>query len=355
MEALKEMLGWWFTAQCEFNFVLAEKLRGATKEDFPALLPLQQMRTTPTWLVKKAIDFDGVCSGSYVDAHLAVSHRWELPGDPDPEGTQLASLKAFLNANPQIQFVFYDFPCLPQGKDKTPAEKAEFQTILSNVNMIYLGSTVLIMADTDYMRRFWTNFEAWLSFVTPSPAGLVGTSGKVRCSFDYVERGLAETIRVKMQGALEEGLREKLCKPVEEVHAFLESDTIQVTNKSDKAIQLPKIFSFNEAVIGFMRRKAAAKVAAEVATSRPSSARRGLPPPPPQASSAAAAAAGTTPATSTAPQETLMSQVARIKEALALDASLPPPVAIKQANEMMDIKPEGLPAQASKLLAAIGI
>ena len=115
LDALKRAFSWWFTTQCEFNLVHAHLLRDASAAVFPKMLPLQEMRVKhPDWLVKKTLDFHGVCSRAYADEYLAVSHRWELPGDPDPERVQLDSLQTYLKTKPRIKYVFYDFLCLAQ-------------------------------------------------------------------------------------------------------------------------------------------------------------------------------------------------------------------------------------------------
>ena len=58
------------------------------------------------------------------------------------------------------------------------------------------------------------------------------------------------------------------------------------------------------------------------------------------------------------PDVSLAEKVAKIEKALALplDASLPMPVAIKQANEIIGLTAAGpLPAQADALIVAMGI
>lgn len=35
--------------------------------------------------------------------------------------------------------------------------------VLRTVNLLYLGTRVLVLADISYLSRFWTQFEAWLS------------------------------------------------------------------------------------------------------------------------------------------------------------------------------------------------
>lgn len=90
---------------------------------------------------------------------------------------------------------------MPQGK-KTPPEKIRFKRMLQNINLLYLGSSVLILQELSYMSRFWrarpppssrphnsiscalapnlgpspcsrrTQFEAWCSMQEASEEGL---------------------------------------------------------------------------------------------------------------------------------------------------------------------------------------
>ena len=43
---------------------------------------------------------------------------------------------------------------MPQG-ERTLEEQQEFKIMLANVNMIYLGASVLIIMDISYQSRFW--------------------------------------------------------------------------------------------------------------------------------------------------------------------------------------------------------
>ena len=45
----------------------------------------------------------------------------------------------------------------------TAEEKAEFKSMLGEVNLLYLGCKVLILCDTGYVGRFWTSYECWLA------------------------------------------------------------------------------------------------------------------------------------------------------------------------------------------------
>ena len=204
--------------------------------------------------------------------------------------------------------------------------------MLGNVNMLYLGCSVLVQLDRSYLQRFWTNYEAWLSFVMPSADGLVGaTGGASRVTIECLHGTLPKWA---------EALREELgSATAERAHAYLKDASIQVTNQSDKELQLPKIRTFDQAVMQHMRREASA---AGRASSRPGggggAGQQPLPSP-----------AGAAPALG------LLQQVQLIKESLELDPALPPPSAIKQANEMMGIPPQGsLPEQADTLLKALG-
>ena len=45
--------------------------------------------------------------------------------------------------------------CLPQGA-RTADELADFKRMLKEVNLLYLGTSVLILLDLSYLSRFWT-------------------------------------------------------------------------------------------------------------------------------------------------------------------------------------------------------
>ena len=191
---IKQSLGWWLTKACDFYFVKADKLRAVDAASFK-LLTLQQMREAlPDWLVRRTLDFLSVCRGKYKDDFLAVSHRsaarcapcarmqqyhlvcrtpcspphalaacartrWETKADPDPKCVQLRSLLAYLADHPECIYVFFDYMCLAQG-ERSPQDKADFQAMLPNFNMVYLGARVLVQMDFDYLKRFWVWLRA---------------------------------------------------------------------------------------------------------------------------------------------------------------------------------------------------
>ena len=70
---------------------------------------------------------------------------------------------------------------LYQGDDRTPQEKDAFKLMLPNVNLLYMGATVLVLLDRLFMTRFWTLFESWLAFSMPTAdRGLVAATGDKR-------------------------------------------------------------------------------------------------------------------------------------------------------------------------------
>ena len=68
---------------------------------------------------------------------------------------------------------------MPQG-ERDEEEQRFFQHKLKQVNLLYLGCSVLVMLERSYMGRFWTMFEAWLGMQKPSRDGLVSAPVKER-------------------------------------------------------------------------------------------------------------------------------------------------------------------------------
>ena len=63
--------------------------------------------------------------------------------------------------------------CLPQGR-RQYWEDYQFRLTLPNIDLLYIGASVLILLDRSYLSRFWTLYEAWLSFMKPTRNGLQG-------------------------------------------------------------------------------------------------------------------------------------------------------------------------------------
>ena len=73
---------------------------------------------------------------------------------------------------------------MAQG-ERTPAERVQFKHMLSNVNLLYLGMRVLVLADISYLSRF---FELAAGDVilsgTPSGVGPVSKGDVMEASVD---------------------------------------------------------------------------------------------------------------------------------------------------------------------------
>ena len=148
---------------------------------------------------------------------------------------QLRALQEYLRQRPRIRFVFVDFMCLAQGSERSPRDKAEFGTMLPNINLLYLGCSVIcVMFDETYMQRFWPQFEAWLTFMQASESGLVSTPEEnLRCSIEC----LGDT-PVWYANALKDRW---LHRDAAGAHHLLSKPWVEVTNQSDKEVQLYKI------------------------------------------------------------------------------------------------------------------
>ena len=201
---------------------------------------LQDLRANhPDWLVQHTISFAEGFEGKYVGKFLAVSHRWEEPTEPDKEGKQCAALKAHLDANKSIEFVWYDYWSMPQGDDKTQSEVIEFRVMLPNINLVYLFCSVLVILDLAYLSRFWTQFEAFLSLRKVTEAGLGPAPAeerrcKVTCIHNAPE-AFGEALFIMWGDTT-----------AEQAHAVLSKPDVTVTNQSDKDAQLPKLMKLDD-------------------------------------------------------------------------------------------------------------
>jgi hypothetical protein len=154
--------------KCLFNFVDADYLR-SLPEDAAPLPPLQQLlRESPHAIVHRTIDVGEAYRGAYARECLAISHRWERSDAPDTEGVQQRAACAHVRSHPEITFVWYDYWCMPQDErsseekqagtradTRSPAMLVRFKHMLNNVNLLYLGMRVLVLADISYLSRFW--------------------------------------------------------------------------------------------------------------------------------------------------------------------------------------------------------
>ena len=187
------------------------------------------------------------CGVGIMASILFVSNRWETPVQPDVDGEQLKAIKACLEENPGIKWVWYQYSSMPQRidgiDDRTPEEKAEFQLMLAAIADLFLTAHVLILLDGSYASRFWTLMEAWCSMQTATPEGLrPATEAERRYTIKCIH-----TATDKHDG---EGLVDKVSTMTpEEMYDLLKKPDVNVTNAKDKLAMLPVIQKTNEHVI----------------------------------------------------------------------------------------------------------
>jgi hypothetical protein len=85
------------------------------------------------------------------DPVLFVSHRWESPTHPDPEGRQLEKLKALKDC-----YLIYDYTSFPQDTATPEAQRALRQVLDAMDGFI---DNVLVVSALDYMNRGWCLYE----------------------------------------------------------------------------------------------------------------------------------------------------------------------------------------------------
>ena len=104
-----------------------------------------------------------------------------------------------------------------------------------------------------YLERFWTQYEAWLSFMRPSANGLSSATGlDLRCTIVTL-RGIPESFK--------NALKEEWSKCNSSQAAVkLSQEYVTVTNKSDKDVQLQKIAQFDAQVRAVMANQHAAEL-----------------------------------------------------------------------------------------------
>ena len=167
--------------ECTFWFVRADFIRAWTGTTLP---PFQELRGK---LEKRKITRSEAFRAVHRHEFLAISHRWEDPKAPDGQGVQMKAIKTYLEEHHEVEFVWYDYWCMPQGKERTPAETVQFKWMLHEVNLLYLGCSVLCLVDISYSSRFWTQFEAWLSMQAASIDGLrAASSDRRRCTIKCI-------------------------------------------------------------------------------------------------------------------------------------------------------------------------
>ena len=144
------------TASCTFFMLDAQFVRNFPGKRLPFL---NEIRKSNTEAVREVtLNYAEVVSGTHVEKILSVSHRWMTPEEPDPDGEQLKTIKTFLNSSDgrKIELMWIDAGSMPQDQPKgsrSEADTANFKRMLREVNMLYLGTSVLILLDLSYVSR----------------------------------------------------------------------------------------------------------------------------------------------------------------------------------------------------------
>jgi len=215
-----------------FLFVRASSLKSSVGP-FPKFQDLKQ-----DWIVKMNVSIHNVRDVPKLSrSAVAVSHVWQTPHHPDPKGEQANIIRWFLCWHPEIDLVWIDWCCLPQGTNKTKAEHTYFEQSLKMVNLVFLAFGVIIVLDTQFLGRFWPQLEAFLSYqqvggsgLHPLPASVSRTT--ILCT------GLAAESPSDFTRILESRWRQV---SVADAISKLEKNDVVVTNEKDKEIQLQKL------------------------------------------------------------------------------------------------------------------
>lgn len=150
--------------KCTFWFVKADAIRGSDETTLPSFRALRERGQLEQRTISRSDAFRGVHRREL----LAISHRWESPEAPDGLGVQMGALRKRLAERQEIELVWYDYWCMAQdersaeerqtgrrGDTRSPAAIALFKHMLKNVNLLYLGCSVLCLVDISYLSRFW--------------------------------------------------------------------------------------------------------------------------------------------------------------------------------------------------------
>jgi len=239
--AVRETLEESAAGECTFWFVSASHIRSldlTTTITLPSFQELFKLNNASggSVLEQRTLKAGVAYRQGYVSDLLAVSHRWEDPSAPDGAGAQLRAIRAYLDAHPEVVGVWFDFWCMPQGKQRTLAETVRFKHMLGNVNLLYLGCQVLALIDISYLSRFWTQFEAWLSMQEGSSAKGLRAASERRRRLQMVCLHNATT------GSEDVKLQRMWCNVTPKMALeLLSKPDVTVTNTGDKVTQLKKI------------------------------------------------------------------------------------------------------------------
>ena len=144
------------TASCTFYMLKADFVRDYPEKQLPFWAEIREKH--PEAMVEVTITWAEVVSGKHVQNVLSISHRWMLPTSPDPDCEQLKAVQSFLQSEKGKDFklVWLDSACMPQDQphgSRSAEDTASFKRMLKDINMLFLGTSVLILLDLSYLSR----------------------------------------------------------------------------------------------------------------------------------------------------------------------------------------------------------
>ena len=230
--------GWWNVITRAY--VLSIK-RGERIGNYQALVQI------PGALISVRASEGELLRGDAMARFRVVSHRWEDPDHPDPDGTKVKELQTFLKDNQDVEGIWADYPCLPQGRARTDEEKRYFDQALRNMNLLYMGSRTIAFVDVDYRRRFWTQFEF---FCATHKADVRGIVPRTKKELQHHIKVIALGVAKESNGADEKALFETWAnKTVDQAIEILGHKDVSITNQSEKDPMLRRLKEFEQRVM----------------------------------------------------------------------------------------------------------
>jgi len=158
----------------ELYFLPATTVKSWAETTLPRMQTLRNSKQLEKIPIVLAEAFRG---HGIINKILFISHRWESKAAPDSQGVQLQAMQEYLNEQPNIEWVWFDYSCMPQWGEaeedgRTESEQAEFDVMLAAIGDLYLTAHVLILLDNSYCSRFWTLFEAYFAMMKATPNGV---------------------------------------------------------------------------------------------------------------------------------------------------------------------------------------
>ena len=116
-----------------------------------------------------------------------------------------------------------------------------FSSMLKETNLLYLGATILILLDQQYVGRFWTSCEGWLSMQTCTSFGLKpAVDPTSRCKINLLPE-VSPDVEARLKSAWAD-------KSIAEACVILTGPDLKVTNGGDKVTAMTKIWRLHDTI-----------------------------------------------------------------------------------------------------------